>query len=161
MTSQRKRIAFNQAGSNQISTPIITASMQFDDAASMNVHGVNVSIGIYPLGGADPGEGMKGRWYVVMLPKSIVSDPDVLNPWIANLGTTALIDAHFESAPMVWGSGAFACHNTTPYNTTFSPRTSRNIENGSALLVISVADDIDGLIDDWRSTAHITAFTLS
>jgi len=158
---QRKRIAFNQAGSNQISSPIITASMQFSDAASMNVHGLNISIGVYPLGGADPGESMKGRWYVVMLPKSIVSDPSVLDPWIANLGTSALLDAHFESAPLVWGSGAFACHNTTPYNVDFHPTTSRNAENGSALLVICVADDIDGLLDDWRSIAHITAFTSS
>jgi len=161
MNSQRKRISANILSSNAIANAEVVVAMSFNDSAAVNVHGVNVSLGVFPLGGVDPGESMRGRWYVATLPRSIVNNGASLAAWLDGLDNFTNLANNFESAPMIWGSGAFAAHSTDHFNMTFQPRTSRNMEEGSALFVIVVADDIDGLLDDWRATAHVTAFTSS
>ncbi len=156
MNTQRKRILSFNVTSNLTGIAATTTSMPFDDDASVNVHGVNITMGVTPFG---PDETLIGRWYVVILPNSIESDVALRNAWISNLNTTALANVALDSSEFIWGAGTILCSDKSVFNLTFAPSTSRNVKKGGRLRVIFVADAISGVIDDWDSAATISLFT--
>jgi len=156
MNAQRKRIQSSRQAPNTTENAITIVAMDFDDDAVVNVHGVNVSIGMTPQG---PDETLIGRWYVVMLPASIVHDSTVLNAWIANLNTVTLANLALASSEFVWGAGSIVCGEQSTFQHTFSPKTSRNVKKGGSLRLILVADAISGVIDDWDGAGTISLFS--
>ena len=158
MNTQRKRIRSGQIDSVNLLEAISVIGMEFSDSAAVNVHGVNITLGISP-GGDD--EIMRGRWYVVVLPKSIEANSSLRNDWIDQLNSHAQANDAFDSTSMIWGSGSFACASNSPFQMTFNPKTSRNVAQGSIIRVIAVADGITGALDSWEASSMIVAFTSS
>ena len=158
MNVQRKRLNHGTVDSTALFSPQVVASIQFIDAPKVNIHGVNVTIGAMPVG-AD--ETMRGRFYVVVLPKSIVSDATTFGTWIQNLGTSGSISDHIDGSSMVWGSIAYCAGTLEPFNWTFAPKTSRNMGEGSGIFVIAVMDSLSGIIDSWEATSNISLFSSS
>ena len=158
MNVQRKRISTGKTGSSITEDATIVIQFNFNDAPSVNVHGLHVDISMTPFG---PDESLEGRWYVVALPQSIVHDATVLTAWVDNLNTIASANTALQSSEFVWGSGAFICAEQAPFNTHFAPKTSRNMQDGSALFVIVVADAVSGVVDNWDASTHISAFVSS
>ena len=156
MTTQRKRIhsAVNETAVVEVALPI--GQIEFTDAPSVNVHGINITMGITPFG---PDETFLGRWYVCMLPHSIYHDIDIRNAWFQNLNTIGSANDALVSSDFVWGAGSILCSDKSVFNHTFSPSTSRNVKNGGALVVVYVADQISGVIDNWDAVTTISCFT--
>jgi len=132
--------------------------MVFEDAPAVNIHGLHVTMGAYP---ANEGENMRGRWYVVMLPRSVAENSTTRAEWISQLDSRATTNNALEGSSFVWGSGVFVATNISPWQHTFSPKTSRNAQNESRLMVLIVADSISGAIDFWETTSNISCFTSS
>ena len=158
MNPQNKRIFSGRIDVALTATAFNVAAILLDKADAVNVHGVNITMGATPFG---PDESFVGRWYVAMLPPSIVSDAATLATWIANLDTIAAANSFLESTDLIWGAGSIVCAEQSTFQHTFAPRTSRNAKNGSLLVVIMVADVISGVIDDWDAAATLSIFTSS
>ncbi len=153
---QRKRIVSATSSTAVTGVALIVGSVPYDDAPAVNVHGLRVTLGVSPFG---PDETLLGRWYVVNLPPSINSDVALRNAWLANLNTVALANPFLESTEFVWGSGGILCAEQSTFEMTFAPSTTRNMQKGSELYLIVVADAISGVIDDWDAVSMITQFT--
>jgi len=155
MNPQTKIIQSNRidVAVTEIFVPI--ASVLFDDAPAVNIHGVNITLGATPFG---PDESFIGRWYVYLLPPSVAEDLTVRNAWIANLNTIALANVALDNSQFIWGGGSIVCGEQSTFQHTFSPKTSRNAKKGSLLQVGIVADVISGVIDDWDGAATISCF---
>ena len=158
MNTQRKRYQAAIDGSLALEDAEIVGLMNFVDAPAVNIHGVNISIGVAPV---DPEEVMRGRWYVCILPRSIAEDNTLRNSWVDQLNTVAAANDAIDGSTMIWGSGSFVASDATPFNTTFSPRTSRNVQMQGQLIVVVVADTISGLLDEWEAVSGISLFTSS
>ena len=158
MNTQRKRYSVNTLDSSALKDALIINDMDFTDAPAVNIHGVNISIGVALT---DPEEIMRGRWYVVMLPRSVAQDTTVRNTWIQELDSFSNAINQLDGSTFVWGSGSFVCSDRTPFNTIFSPKTSRNAQQGSKLMVLIVADTITGLLDTWEAISSFSLFTSS
>ncbi len=156
MNVQRKRIAQLRITSVSTALATVIVSIDFDDGQAVNVHGLNVSMGASPNG---PDETFVGRWYVVNLPPSIVSDSSLLSDWIANLNTLTGANTALDTAEFVWGAGTIMCAEQSTFQHTFNPSTSRNMKHGSRLSLIMVADAISGVVDDWDGSGVISLFT--
>ena len=156
MTAQRKRIRHGQLSFNDTESAHTIVSQSFDDIASGNLHGLNISMGVSPFG---PEETFVGRWYVVLMPHSVNSDATIRNAWIAHLDTIAEANIALATTEFVWGAGSILCSDMSTWLANFNPMTSRNIKKGDALRVIIVADAISGVIDDWDVVATMSLFT--
>jgi len=156
MQAQRKRIFHARVVQNVTEIATIVGVTTFDADNAVNVHGVNISIGMSPFG---PDETLVGRWYVLMLPRSVNNDAALRAAWIANLNTIALANTHLNGTDMVWGAGSIVCAEQSTFQHTFSPKTSRNMQNGSALVIVVVADAVSGVIDDWDAATTTSLFT--
>ena len=154
--TERKRIASARGVSNQTELAFLVTTMEFDAAQAVNIHGLNVTMGMTPVG---PDESLVGRWYVVLLSNSIASDATLRNAWIANLNTVDLANVALSSSEFVWGAGSIVCAEQSTFQHSFSPKSSRNAKNGAELFVIMVADAISGVIDDHDMAATISLFT--
>ena len=157
-TIQRKRYHADQVDSSALNSTQIVEAMEFVDAPAVNIHGVNISLGVAPT---DPDETMRGRWYVVVLPRSVAQDSTIRTAWIGELDTQSDAKQALDGSNMVWGSGSFVASQDTPFNHSFAPKTSRNIQMEGQLLVLIVADSITGLLDFWEANATIALFTTS
>ncbi len=158
MNPQNKRIESFRVSSNQTQLAVFVIKAVFEDAPSVNIHGVNVTLGMSPFG---PDETLVGRWYVVVLPPSVAKDAAIQNAWIANLNTTALANVQLKNTEYVWGAGSFVAGEQSTVAIQFSPKTSRNMKKDSALYVIVVADAISGVSDDWDAAATVSLFETS
>ena len=156
MNVQRKRIRSSRVGSAQTELAVVLNQLDFDDSVAVNIHGLQIDIGMTPFG---PDETLLGRWYVVVLPNSIVHDGAVFGQWLINLNTIGSANEALTSSEFVWGSGSFTCAEQAPFNTHFAPATSRNMALGSSMLIIVVADAVSGVVDNWDATSHITLFS--
>ena len=63
-----------------------------------------MTMGVSPRG---PDETLVGRWYVVVLPRSVVEDSAVRNLWIAQLNLITTANDVLKNSEFVWGSGSF------------------------------------------------------
>ena len=153
---QRKIIKASRQTSNQTELAVNFNTITFDSSDAVNVHGVNISIGVSPAG---PDETLVGRWYVIVMPPSIAGDATTLNAWVDQLDTIALANTHLESSEFVWGAGTIMCAEQSTFQHTFSPKTSRNVKKGATIFVVVVADAISGVIDDWDFSAMTSLFT--
>ena len=106
MTAQRKRIFSNNISSNLTEIAQIVCELRFLDTISQNIHGVNITFGVTPFG---PEETLVGRWYVIILSRSIADDTAIRNAWIANLNNISLANDALESSEFVWGAGTIVC----------------------------------------------------
>jgi len=158
MNVQRKRIQSARFSSTATETAARILSMPFRDAPSVNIHGVNISMGVTPFG---PDETLLGRWYVVLLPSSIALDTSILNDWIANLDTITSANTKLNASEFVWGAGSFVCGEQSVWQHEFAPKTSRNVMKDGELFVILVADAVSGAIDNYDMVATISLFTSS
>lgn len=157
MNTQRKRIKHNIFTSNVTENAQLVVTMPFTDSASVNIHGLNVSMGMSPFG---PDETAIGRWYVILLPASIANNTALRAEWVDNLNTTALANTFLASAGKeIWGAGQFICSSESPWLHTFKPSTSRNVENEGELFVIMTVDQVSGVVDDYDLCATINLFT--
>ena len=158
MNVQRKRITQVNISTTELEVATVVAGMVFQDSAAVNVHGVNITLGV-TAGGDD--EIALGRWYVVALPRSIVSDGATFNTWISLLNTITSVNNSFESTEFIWGAGSFVVNTNSAFNLEFSSKTSRNMQEGLALFTIVAMDDVTGLVDTWDAASTISAFTSS
>jgi len=156
MNVQRKKIHSGQIDPITLLEALTVDSMGFGATGAVNIHGVNITLGVSP-GGDD--EIMRGRWYVVLLPQSIENNSTVRNEWIDQLDNHSSANSALSSSEFVWASGSFACASNSPFQMTFSPKTSRNAQLGAVLRVIVVADGITGILDAWEASAMISLFT--
>ena len=158
MNVQRKRIKTTRVGSSITELATDAGQIVFTDAPAVNLHGVHIDIGMSPFG---PDESLEGRWYVAIIPKTIASDAGLFVDWLAKYNTVSEANTFLNSSEFIWGSGAFICAEQAPFNTHFAPKTSRNLSEGSALVVIVVADAVSGVVDNWDAVSHVTLFTSS
>jgi len=158
MNPQRKRISSSRQSVNQTEEAITVVNLSFDDAPAVNVHGVNITLGVSPFG---PDETLVGRWYVAVLPPSIENDATILSAWLDNLNTISLANAFLATADYIWGAGSIVVGEQSTFQLTFNPKTSRNINKGGRIRVIAVADAISGVADDWDSAGTISCFSTS
>ena len=156
MTPQNKTIVSARKDVNVTEIASTNATHTFDGASSVNIHGLNVTIGVSPRG---PDETLVGRWYVVLLPKSVASEQAIRNAWIEELNTIAGANEHLTNSEFVWGAGSIVSGEQGPFDVTFSPKSSRNAKQGSQLFVLLVADAISGVVDDWDSASTMSFFT--
>ena len=156
MNPQRKFVALGRSQQNVTEQVVLVIQKGFDDAPAVNVHGLNVQICATPFG---PDETLLGRWYVLNLPHSMIEDVTLRNNYIANFDTIGEANAIMTTTEFVWGCGQFICAEQAPLNIEFKPSTSRNIKKGGAIIVLLVADQISGVIDDWDSSAQLLGFT--
>ena len=156
MNVQRKRIQTGRTDNNVTEIPILTTNMSFDDAQAVNVHGVNITMGVTPAG---PDETLVGRWYVAMLPSAVAGDTAVRSAWLANFNTITTANDFLDSSEYIWGTGSIVCGEQSTFQHTFNPNTSRNVMNGAQLFVFFVADAVSGVVDDWDAAATISLFT--
>ena len=158
MNAQRKQIQSSRQFVGVTETALIIVNIQFDSSNAGNVHGLNVSMGASPAG---PDETMVGRWYLAILPRSIYEDVTTRNQWISQLDTIALANAALLSSEFIWGAGSFVCGEQSTFYEKFAPKTSRNVKEGSTMVLIMVADAISGVVDDWDSAGTISLFVSS
>jgi len=158
MNVQQKQLVTSRIVSSAVGEATIVVFKNFLDAPAVNVHGLTVTFGVTPAG---PDESFLGRWYLCNLPHSIVDDTGILNDWIDNLDDLTTTNNHLESTTMVWGAGSFTCAEQSTFQHTFSPKTSRNMQRGSGLYLIVVADAISGVLDDWDANGMLTYFISS
>ena len=158
MNTQRKIIRSGIEGSISLADVRTISSFLFDSAPAVNVHGLNVTLGIAPV---DPEEVMRARWFIVALPNSIVHDSTVFAAWIDNLKFITPANDALEGSEFVWGSGSVVCSDVSPAVVSFSPKSLRNLQKGSALYCFVVADTISGLLDEWEAAATMSFFTFS
>jgi len=156
MTLQRKRIQSARFSSSATEAAAIVLQVPFRDAPSVNVHGLNVTMGATPFG---PDETLIGRWYVLILPSSIDLDVAIRNAWIANLDTIAEANVHLNATEFVWGAGTILCGEQSTFQHTFAPKTSRNVTKDSTLYVVFVVDAVSGAIDNYDVAATASLFT--
>jgi len=156
MNAQRKRYVVGSLDSFNLKDAQTVVSLEFNDSNAVNVHGVNISLGVVP---AADDEIMRGRWYVVALPRSIAEDATIRGQWIGQLDNFNSAQDAIDGSSMVWGSGVFTTTSGGPFNVTFSPKTSRNMQSQAQLRVLVVADSVTGLLDEWEAIASISCFT--
>jgi len=110
------------------------------------LHGLRACGSIEP---ENAGANANGFWVVYCLPAGVVD--------IATLPTTfAELDIE-DYLPYVWGVGCWTASNEAPYHWEFAPRTSRNCQKGSRI-VMSV--HIEGISSGAaRINTIITGFT--
>ena len=156
MNANRKRITETQTDQIGLLDAKIIQTVSFDDAPAVNIHGMKCHIGIIP---AADDEVARGNWWVVLLPKSIDDDVTLRNSWIDQLNNSGSANDVLNSAELIWGSGTFVCSsNGGGFNTTFVPKTSRNVMEGSALRVVACMNSITGLLDEWETNCLTTMF---
>jgi len=154
--AQRKIIKYNKVTSTTNGLAFTVLEQRFDSSDAVNVHGMRCSMTASPFG---PDETLIGRWYVCMLPPSIISDILVFNAWKDNLGSFADANDFTESSELIWGSGPIQCTDHTPFKEEFAPRTSRTVQKGSGLFLLMVVDEVSGVIDNFDLTAQFSLFT--
>ena len=158
MNVQRKRYATDLAESFNLEEATSVVQMNFNDAPAVNIHGVNISLGVVP---AADDEIMRGRWYVTLIPPTINEESSVRNAWFDQFDTGLQATQSLDGSSMVWGSGSFTATSGGPYNVTFSPKSSRNASQNSRMDVLVAIDSVTGLLDEWEATATISLFTTS
>ena len=158
MRTQRKRYGANRGGSITLGQATTILDMVFNDAPVVNIHGVNISVGVAPV---DPEEVMRGRIYVAALSRSVAEDSTVRNTWADQLDSEVDATTALDGSSLIWGSVSFVASDATPFNWTFAPKTSRNMQNESRLIIYVVADTISGLLDEWEAVAGISLFASS
>ena len=156
MTPQRKRIFSGRQDVNVTEVALQTAIVTIDSGPAVNIHGLNVTMGVSPAG---PDETLVGRWYVVLLPPSVGSDQNIRDAWFANLNTISSANDTLANSEFIWGAGSIVCGEQSTFQHTFSPKSSRNAKAGARLAVIFVADAVSGAIDNWDSAATLSYFT--
>jgi len=156
MQTQRKRIASGRQDNPVTEIAINVVQMILDTEGSVNLHGLNVTMGVSPRG---PDETLVGRWYVAVVPKSVAEDSTIRNAWIAQMNTITSANAVLDSSEFIWGAGSFVCAEQSTFHLQFSPQTSRNVKEGSRIFVLAVADAVSGAVDDWDAAATISVFT--
>jgi len=158
MNVQRKTIisGLQSLSATEIALEILTK--RFDDAPSVNIHGLQITMGMSPFG---PDETLIGRWYVILLPPSVAKDATIRAEWIENLNTISSSNEHLDASEFVWGAGSILCAEQSVFNLTFAPKTSRNAPIGSRLIVVMVADRVSGVVDNWDGVATMSMFTSS
>ncbi len=105
--------------------------VDFLDGTVVNVHGYRAIVSIEPQDADANANGFIAVW---VLPGGVIQNGD-LPTTIGTLGNE-------DFAPYLWGVELWAASNQTPYHWEFAPKTSRNMQRGSRI-VLEV--DISGL----------------
>jgi len=108
-------------------TPGISHSyidMAFVDDTVVNLHGYIAAVSIEPQDADANSNGMIAVW---VLPGGVIQNAD-LPATFGQFGNE-------DFAPYLWGMKPFTASNQTPFNWEFSPKTTRNMQRGSRVVL--------------------------
>ena len=145
MNAQKRRIETTTDSSGIGSQ---TLDMDMDDADVVNAHGFRFCGSIEP---ENADANANGAWAVWCLPGGVIQNAD--------LPTSLSLLGNEDSAPYLWGCGCWTASNQAPYHYEFVPKTSRNCQKGSRLVMRIMKDGISA--GNVRLNMLITGFTSS
>ena len=148
MNAQRRRLCADTGANTLIGdSNSDICSLDLDESASVNVHGLRVCGSIEP---ENTDANANGFWVVYCLPSNIISESTQLAETFGDLNAENL-------NPYIWGVGCWTASNQAPYHFEFAPRTSRTCQKDARIVCSIVKTGISaGAV---RINQTLTCFT--
>ena len=147
MNTQRRRLdAETKSNSTLNSNTADFVEIQLTEGPNVNIHGLRYCFSIEP---ENADANANGFWVLYCYPASVLSVNDFPS-------TFATLDNE-DFLPYVWGVGCWTASNQAPYHYEFTPKTSRNCQQGARIVGVITKTGISaGAV---RINQTLTGFT--